>query len=261
MKQLLQAALYRMYKSMGTKIAMVLIFIAASLYYVFAYLLANETFSVSQAGSITGLGDAMIIWLFGSLIVGLLVGGDFESKTIHGAVKFGRKKIVINYMLVYVILVLFMVLPYTIGSLVCIVSGADFSGAEGTVISIYMGNVLAYNEGINFGKLLLSYLAYAFVYIGQLSICVPVAIKVKKAVAVTAFGFFFGMITALLATLSSKVTILDKLYKLTPYSYNISQLGVNAKISDMLMGIVVSIGFTVLMGFISYMIFKKADMK
>lgn len=261
MKQLLQATLYRMNKSKGAKVAMGIIWLAATLYYVFAGLLANGKFDAAQAGSITGLGDAMIIWLFGSLIIGMLVGSDFENKTIHGAVKFGRTKIVINYMLTFAILVLLMVLPYTIGSVVCIASGVDFTGAEGTIISIFMGNVFEFTEEFSVGKLVLSYLAYAFVYIGQLSICVPVALKVKKTVVVTAFGFFFGMITALIATLASKVELLDNIYKLTPYNYNISQIGVNAEVGDMLVGILVSLSFAIVMGLISWLIFRKADMK
>lgn len=261
MKQLLQATLYRMSKSKGVKVAMGFIWIAATLYYVFAALVADGKFDAAQAGSITGLGDAMILWLFGSLTIGILVGSDFENKTIHGAVKFGRPRIVINYMLTFAIMVVLMVLPYTIGSIICIASGADFAGAEGTIISIYMSNVFEFTKDISVGKLILSYIAYAFVYIGQLSICVPVAIKMKKTVVVTAFGFFFGMITALIATLASKAEVLDKIYRLTPYNYSISKIGVNAELGDMFMGILVSVCFAAVMGLISWLIFRKADMK
>ena len=163
-------------------------------------------------------------------------------------------------MLVYVVLITVLVLPYTIGSLVCVLSGADFSGAEGTIISLYMGNVFAYEEGMA-GKLILSYLAGLFVYIGQLSICVPVAMKVKKPVVVTAFGFFFGMITALISTLASKVEMLDNIYQLTPYRYGITETGVVAETGDMWMAIVISLVFTALMGGVSYLVFRKADIK
>lgn len=261
MRQLLKATLYRMTKTKGVQIAMGLIGIAAVLYYVLAGMLAQGKFDVSQAGSITGLGDAMVIWLFGSLIIGMLVGSDYENKTIHATIKFGRKKVVMNYMFTFMVLVLIMVLPYTIGSLICIVSGVDMKAAEGTVISIYMGNVLAYTKEMSVGKLLLSYITYAIVYIGQLSVCVPVAVKIKKTVVVTAFGFFFGMITALLATLASKVDLLDNIYQLTPYHYSIDKIGVNAKLGDMVIAIVVSLCFTVVMGLLSFVIFRKSDIK
>lgn len=261
MKQLLKATIYRMRKSMGVKIAIGLIYVAAALYYVLAAMVANGKLEAAQAGSVTGLGDSMIIWLFGSLVIGLLVGADFENKTIHGTIKFGRKKIVGNYMLVSAVFVMIMVLPYTVGSVICIISDIGMQGAEGTVISIFMDNVLEYSKEIPVGKLILSYIAYTIVYVGQLSICVPVAIKLKKTVVVTAFGFFFGMITALLATLASKVKILDNVYRLTPYHYGIAQIGINANIGDMFIGIVVSLIFTGIMGIISWYVFKRADIK
>lgn len=260
MKNLFQATMYRVAKSTGMKVTVALTALAAVLYYVCAHMVAEGSLSAAQAGSVTGLGDAMILWLFGALAVSLLVGADFEHKTIHGAIRFGRGKIVLNYMLVYVVVIAVLVLPYTLGSLVCILSGADFSGAEGTVISLYMGNVLAYEEGMA-GKLVLSYVAGLCVYIGQLSICVPVAVKAKKPVVVTAFGFFFGMVSAMISTLASKVELLDNIYQWTPYRYGLAQTVVTAETGDMWAAIAVSLVFTVLMGGVAYLVFKKADIK
>ncbi len=260
MNNLFKATMYRVVKSTGIKVAAGLTWAAAVLYYVFANMVAEGSLAAEQAGSITGLGDAMILWLFGALAVSLLIGGDFEHKTIHGAIRFGRGKMIANYLLVFVVVITVLVLPYTIGSLVCVLSGADFSGAEGTIISLYMGNVFAYEEGMT-GKLVLSYVAGLCVYIGQLSICVPVAVKVKKPVVVTAFGFFFGMITALISTLASKVELLDNIYQLTPYRYGVDKVGVAAETGDMWMAVVVSLIFTALMGGVTYLVFRKADIK
>ncbi len=261
MKQLFQSAMYRIYKSAGIRTAVVLTTLASIFYYVTANMLATGDIGLEQAGSITGLGDAMIIWLFGSLSIGILVGSDFENKTIHGAVGFGRSKIVMNYILTAGVLILILVLPYTIGSVALLAFGVDMTGSEPAVISAYMGNVLNFKEEENICKLILSYAATAFVYIGQLSICIPVALKVKKTVVVTAFGFIFGMMTALLSTLTSKVELLEHIYQLTPYHYGFSKLGVQAETLDMCMGILVSIGFTAICGVIAWLTFRKADIK
>ena len=261
MKQLIQSTMYRVRKSTGIKVAVVFTYLAAILYYVTANIVATGSIGKEQAGNITGLGDAMIIWLFGSLAIGILVGNDFENKTIHGAIGYGRKKMVMNYIVVFGILTLILVLPYTIGSLALLISGTDMTGAEGTVISAYMGNVLNFKEGDSIAKLILSYVASALVYIGQLSILIPVAMKVKKTVVVTAFGFIFGMLTAFISTIASKVEILDNIYQLTPYHYGISKLGVQAEASQMWMGIVVSIIFTTICGVIAWLTFKKAEIK
>lgn len=261
MKRMFCATLYRMWKSTGARVAFFITYIAAILYFVLARMVGTGRIEAAQAGSVSGLGDAMVIWLCGSLIIGILVGSDFENKTIHGVIGFGRKKIIGNYVAVFAVLVLMLVLPYTIGSLVCILAGVDMSGAEQTAISIYMGNVLRYTDDIALGKLVLSYLSYSTVYVGQLSICIPVAVKLKKPVAVTAFGFFFGMLSALLSTLASKVEILDNIYRLTPYNYNMEQLGLNGSYSDMLLAMMVSIAFVGLMGLLAWALFRRAEIK
>lgn len=261
MSKLLKATLYRMSKSQGAKIAVCITTLAAVLYYVLAYMTGQGSILAEQAGSVTGLGDAMVLWLFGPLLTGLIIGSDFEKKTIHGAISYGRGRIVLNYMLVYAAAIFVLVLPYTLGSVICIAAGVDMTGAEKVVISAYLYNVLHAGEGLSLGKAILSYVALAFVYIGQISICIPVAIKVKKPIAVTAFGFFFGMITALLATLAKKVTVLDSLYELTPYAYTLAKIRADASAGEMLLGIFVSLVFTGLMGVLSWLVFRRAAVK
>lgn len=112
-------------------------------------MLANGKIDAAYAGSITGLGDSMILWIFGSLIVGILVGGDFENKTIHASLSYGRGKVIANYMFVFTTLMFVLLLPYTIGSVCLITFGVDMRQAGGTAISIYMGNVLNYTTDVS----------------------------------------------------------------------------------------------------------------
>lgn len=261
MGRLYKATMYRMIMSKGCRVLTVLTYAAAVLYYVLAWKMAKGEIDVSRAGSITGLGDAMIIWLFGALMVGTLAGSDFENKTIYGSMCYGRGKIIVNYVLVLVTWLAILLLPYTVGSICLIASGADMNRAVGTCISIYMGNVLSYPESGSVGKLLLSYVAYFLVYAGQISICLPVAMKCRKNVVVTAFGFLFGMTTALLATLAQSVNLLGKLYQWTPYDYGIAKIGVDASYGNMIQGMAVSIFFTGICTFIAYLLFRKADVK
>lgn len=261
MSNLLTATLFRMKKSTGVRIAYLIAALAAIFYFVCAYALHTGSIAPSQAGSITALSDPMIICLFGSLITGLLVGSDFENKTIHGAIQQGRKKILINYIVVYSILILLLTLPYFIGSLVCIIAKINMSGAELAASSVYLNNVLHSTEEYSIGKLLLSYLSFSILYVGQISVCLPVAIVTKKPIVVTAFGFFFGMITALLATIASKAELFDRLYKLTPYAYTIDKISLQGSYSNMLLGILVSIVFTGIMGLLSWLLFRHSEIK
>lgn len=259
MKRLYKATMYRMFMSKGVRVSVGLTYLSAALYYIFAVCIANGNIDASNSGNITAFGDAMIMWLFGSLIVGILVGTDFESKTIHGSLRYGRKAIILNYILVFATIILILLLPYTIGSACLIASNVDITGAKGTIISIYMGNVFDYTNDI--AGLLLSYIAYIFVYIGQIAICIPVAVKFKKSIVVTAFGFMFGMFTALIASVAKSSDILELIYKFTPYDYGISKIGCNAMAGDMVSGIVVSIVFAGICGILAWLVFRRADVK
>lgn len=261
MKKLYKATMYRMMMSTGVRVSVGLTYVAAVLYYVLSWMVANGKINASYAESITGLGDCMIVWLFGALIVGILVGGDFESKTIHGSLHYGRGKIIVNYMCVFATIMVILLLPYTIGSVWLIVSGADMRLANETVISIYMGNVLECNTDVNVIKLIFSYFAYLLVYIGQIAICIPVAIKCKKTVVVTAFGFLFGMLTALLATLAQSAKIIGSIYQFTPYDYGIPKIGCMASGTDIISGMVVSVVFSAICALIAWLLFRKADVK
>ena len=261
MNGLFKGTLYRMYKSTGVRVAVILTYIAAIVYYVLASMIAEGKFGVDMAGSVTGLGDAMIVWLFGSLIVGILVGGDFETKTIHAASRYGRDNIVRNYVFVFGIMMIILLLPYVAGSVICIIACVNMKGAEATSVSIFMDNILSYNSDISIGKLILSYVSYVVVVFGQLSILIVVALKVRKTVVVTCVGFFLGMLTALISSLASKVEILDNIYGLTPYNYSISRLGMGAEIYEMFRGIGISLLFTGICGFIGWLSFRKADIK
>lgn len=261
MKQLYKATLYRMYKTKGVRIAYILTYFAAVGYYVLSAMVASGDMAASAAGNITALGDAMIIWLFGSLITGILVGDDFENKTIHGAIGYGRKQIVVNYVLVYATLMCGLLLPYLVGSVALVIAGIDMSGARATAVTVFLGNAIDFSEDVNIWTLILSYISHIVVTIGQISVCIIVALKFKKTVAVTAFGFIFGMITALISTLVSQSKMLDNIYKLTPYNYGLSTIGVDASMGNMWAGIGVSAVFIAICGMISWLCFKRADIK
>lgn len=261
MRNLLKASFFRLMKSGGMRIAAGITTVAAVAYYILGHGVSTGRLSAEQAGSVAGLGDAMVIWLFGSLMVGMIIGSDFGQKTLHGEIGYGRPRILLHYMIVYVLGMLLLLLPYTLGSIFCIAAGVRMDGAEAASVSVYMDSILHYSSSFSIGKLLLCYLSCTFVYIGQLSICLPVAVKFKKPAVVAAFGFFFGMLTALMAALASKVEMLDNLYKMTPYGYTLSKINIIGTYADLLSGIVVSIIFTGIMGGLSWGLFRRTEIK
>lgn len=261
MKKLYKATMYRMIMSTGVRVSVILTYVSAALYYVLSWMVAEGKIDAAYAGSITGLGDSMILWIFGSLIVGILVGGDFENKTIHASLSYGRGKVIANYMFVFATLMFVLLLPYTIGSICLITSGVDMRQAGGTAISIYMGNVLSYTTDVSMVKVVFSYLAGLLVYIGQIAVCILVALKCRKTVVVTAFGFLFGMLTAMVATLAQSIKSVGSIYQFTPYDYGISKIGCLASSYDIMSGMAVSVVFTVICAVRAWLLFRRADVK
>lgn len=261
MKNLLAATLYRVIKSTGIRMVFAITTVVAALYYICGHMVANGTIGLENAGAVTGLGDAMILWIFGPLFTAMVIGADFENKTIHGAIRYGRGKVIVNSVLVCVTGVAVLALPYILGSVVCLACGINMQGAEITAVSACMDSAVRYNDTYGAGKLLAVFTAFLCVTVAQISICVPVAVKVKKPVIVTAFGFFFGMITAMISAMAANIEALQVIYKLTPYAYGPSEVNLDASGRDLILSVIVSIIFTGLMGLISWLLFRKAEIK
>lgn len=260
---MIKATFYRLEKAVSVKVCIGIACVAAVLYFILSYQIATGNIGVENAGSVTGLCDSLIIWLTGSLITGIIFCGDFSSKSVHCAVarKNGRRNLILGYSIVFVIMILLLVLPYTLTSLVSMIIGADFTGAEPAMTSIYLNNQLYDLGELSIVKLLYLYLANAFVYVGSISICFPVAIKVKKPVVVTAFGFMFGMLTALLALAAEKLDLLGRIMKLTPFTYGLGNLNLESSYGEITLALFISVIFTMLMGGLTYLLFRREEIK
>lgn len=262
MLNLMLATFYRIKKSMAVKISFILISIAAILYFTCVKLISNGTLDSSIAGSISGLSDSLMLWLFAPLIAGVIVIEDFDSKIIHTAIGCGKGRIsvVFSKMYTFLITTFILTIPYAIISFVLYIKEVNFIGAEATAISIYIYN-LVQKFDVSTIKVISVYFVTSIVYMSQLSICIPIAFKVRKTVVVTAIGFIFGMLNAFISAIVNKVDVLADLYKLTPYAYSVDKVNLNTTNSDLLMVLVISIIFIVIMTGITYLLFRKEEIK
>lgn len=263
MKELMKATAYRIMKTTSARICLLLCTLSAVGYFVLSKLLAEGNLAQTSAGSVTALGDAMIIWLFGSLMVGIIVCQDFTSKAIHSMIGASgdRKKIIFNYAAIISLTILLLALPYTICSLVSMLCGADYTGAESAVISVYLDNLKYGIQDISVIKLLLLYISTAIVYVGSISVCLPIAIKVRKPVVITAIGFMFGMMVALLNTAIADIEILQTILKATPFAYNLTNLNLESSYLQICGAMLASVSFTALMAGLAYLLFRRDDVK
>lgn len=263
MNNVLKATAYRLRKTGAVKICILISCVAAVLYFVLVHNIATGAMDISTAGSVSGLCDALIMWLTGSLAVGVIFCTDFQTKSIHCAIanRHGRGGVIKAYMILYIAMILILILPYTLLSVGCLVAGVDFSGAEPAMTSIYLMNLLDTNADASFVKIILVYIASAVNYVGCISICIPIAIKVKKPVVITAIGFMIGMLTALICSLAEKAAVLKGIMRCLPYYYGANQVNLESGYGTILASLIVSTAFALLMGFLSYLFFRKEDIK
>jgi ABC-2 type transport system permease protein len=99
------------------------------------------------------------------------------------------------------------------------------------------------------------------VYMSQLSICIPLAISLKKPVLVVSIYYGSTILFAQLSSLSKSVSGLADFLSGTPFGGEYSLLNVNSGTGDIAKAVVVSLVFILIMISISYQIFKKAEVK
>jgi ABC-2 type transport system permease protein len=220
--------------------------------------------SAGIAGSASGLTEIMIISLLGSLMAGYFICNDFESKTIHDAVACGngRISVVVSKAFVFVLIVILLLLPYAAASLIGFGTGAEFTKPFG--VSAFL-SILANEAGLgvtasSVGKILVVSLVTMLVYAARLSICLPIAFKVRKPVVVMAIGFAASFLIDLLAGLTKDVPILGNIISNTPYSLT-AAVTMEAGTETLIKAAGISVLFYVIMSAVTYVLFKRAEIK
>jgi ABC-2 type transport system permease protein len=235
---------------------------AAALVYI-SHGIAVGNFSKDIAGSASGLSEIVIMALFGSLMTGILVCSDFESKTIHASVTRGRLAVVLSKTLIYVMIHALLLLPYMAVTLITFCTGVKFPALF--IPSVF--TQILYNEtgaGITAGilaKIIVISLITMLVHAARLSVCIPLAFKIRKPVVVLVIGFAFDALIDLLISVLSKVELLKSVISFTPYERKYILLEMNTSAGTLIKAAICSIIFIGLMAALTYKIFKKAEIK
>jgi ABC-2 type transport system permease protein len=265
MLNLIYADLYKLSKSTAIKVCIILSCISAIALTYISHSIATGAMSDTIRGSAAGLGDVMIVFLLGSLMAGFLVCSDFESKLIHDAVACGNGRIavVISKTLVYILLVALLVLPYAIATIVGFCTGAEFTTPF--VPSIFL-DILANKTGLGLTpavicKIIVVSLITMLVYAARLSICLPIAFKVRKPVVVMAIGFAFGFLSQLVIALTKDVPILGDILSNTPFAMGDNVVTMEAGAGMLFKVTGSSFVLLIIIAAITYRLFRKAEIK
>ena len=110
-------------------------------------------------------------------------------------------------------------------------------------------------------KLLAVMLTLVIVYTAQLSICVPLALVLKKPVLVVAIYYGFTILCANLMGLRGSSPVFDRISACTPYGGNYTFVTSNTGMGDIFKAISVSMIFIIVMLAVTYCAFRKSEIK
>jgi ABC-2 type transport system permease protein len=261
MLNLIQADLYKLYKSMAIKILFGITTVSALLMTMIAYQVAQGNMDKNMTGIGFMLSDVNMMSILGAVVAGILICGDFDSKGIQDAISSGssRASIIVSKTIVFSISILFILLPYIIATIVALCTGSKFSmGSNG----VGLLNLMTSGSSVsNAGKLIVVVLALAIVYGAQLSICVPLAFTLKKPVFVVAIFYGITILCAQLIGLKGSSKVFDNIFACTPYGGKYSFITLSTDSGDIIKAITVSLIFTILMAVITYCAFRRTEIK
>lgn len=265
MLNLIQADLYKLWKSTAIKVLLGITVLSSVLMTIMAYEIPKGNIDKSMTGVGFMFSDVNVMSILGAVIASILICGDFENKGIPDAIASGcsRSSIIVSKTIAFCCSIAIILLPYAITAIIALCTGSIFSMGS---VSVGLLNVLTSASGNSFSaahiwKLLAVILTLAVVYGAQLSLCIPLAFSLKKPVFVVAIYYAFTILSAQLSNLSSSSSVFKNISSCTPYGGNYSLTTLNTSSGGILKAIAVSLIFTLLMIAVTYSIFRKSEVK
>ena len=265
MINLIHADLYKLGKSKALKISFLLLCAAAGTLVYISHGIAVGSIKAEVSGDASGLTDIVLMGLFSSLMTGIFVCGDFESKLIHDEVACGngRKAVVISKTFVYIMVVMLLYLPYAIAGVAGFCSGAEFAPP---FVPSMMLVLIANNAGIavtasSVVKAIVMMLLTGLVFAARMSFCLPIAFKLRKPVVVMAIGMAADWTLDMIIRAAGDIPVIGTIISYTPYSKIRYELTLASGTGELVEMAVISIVFIALMSAITYTLFRNAEIK
>jgi len=265
MMNLFRADMFMLKRSKGFKLSVLLSLICVSSLGLVLHFVETGKIGKDIMSSISILFDAMMVSMLASLMIGSYICGDFQSKTIHSEVGCeSRGKVIIVKVFTSMFITALITLPYAIVSVICFASKAEFAELKG-IPSLFTG-IMSNTSGVDVtsasivkGSVLA--LVGVLIYAARLSICIPLAFKVRKSVVVMACGIAaaFGIDT-LLVKVSDDIPVVGTVLKNTPYAI-MYDLNMNTGAGTVIKAAVSSIVFIVVMICLTYTMFRRSEIK
>lgn len=264
MINIIKADLYKMRKSMAMKVLFLMTLLCSIIMTIMSYSIASGSISDTYSGIAFLFSDANMISILGAVLAAIFICGDFDNKVISTEISSGSSRIsvITSKIISYFIAIFIIMIPYIVVSVAGVISGSEFSMGQG----VGFLNLLQSGEGASLSvndilKLIVVAFVLAVVYLGQFIICVPIAFKIKKPVIVVAVYYGFSIVAAQISNLATKSDALNNVLSLTPYGGKYSFLTLESSRGNIVKALVVSIVFAAIIGAISYLLFRKEEVK
>ncbi|MFD0715730.1 ABC transporter permease [Paenibacillus sp. GCM10027626] len=265
MVNLVQADLYKLRKTKSIKILFAITTVCAAVMTMLAYLIPQGKIEDSMAQIGFMFSDVNVISILGAVVAGIFICGDFDNKIIHNAIAngSGRGAVIVSKTAVFCFAIALILLPYAVITGIARGSGSEFGMGS---MSIGFLNLLTSESGTALStaevwKLLAVMLTLLIVYMAQLSICVPLALMLKKPVFVIAIYYAFTIACGQLTGLKESYPTFYRIFSFTPYGGDYSFMNLHTESEDLLQAVGVSLAFIIVMLAIAYSTFRKSEIK
>lgn len=214
---------------------------------------------------ISGVADAMVMYLIASIVAGIYISGDFDNNAVQDAIScgLGRGKIIVSKALVFFGIILIMLLPYIIVTVISMSIKVKF--AEPFAASVFLEILFEQSGGTMSAQLLWKalnvMLVMAIVYMGQLSICVLLAFIMRKTVYVMSLGFSILIFLQILMGISQNNKGMSTIFSFTPYYSGFTMLSLNSTTNDLIKSVLVSLAYITIVLLITFLAFRKKEVK
>ena len=243
MTNLLRADLYVLVRSRALWIALAVSSAMAVAYFVSARLIANGTYDMSISGSVAGFSDAMALPLLGSLLIGVAAASDLENRTVHDRLLAAPRSVHVAVKTVMALaLTAVVLLPYVIGSLVCLSAGWD-------LVPFLATTPLRVAANAGGGPV---------TAVARLGFCLPIAFVSRRPLAVTAAGLAGGFLLDALTGMVARGDAGAAVLRFTPWSPDLP-LDLTSPGADVALSAVVSAAFLVLWAVVGWLVLRRAD--
>ena len=260
MFNLLRADLYVLVRSRALWIALAVSSAMAAGYYESAHLIAVGAYDESISGSVAGFSDAMALPLLGSMLIGVVVASDLENRTVHDRLLAASRSALVAVKTVMALVVMAVVLlPYVVGSLVCLATGWDLVAFLPTTplrvaANVGGGPVTATGVLTGLGLCLVS----ALVAAARLGFCLPVAFAARRPLTVAATGLVGGFLLDALTGMVARSDAGAAALRFTPWSPDLP-LDSTSSGAQVAAGAAVAAAFLVLWSAAGLLVLRRAD--